>query len=150
LFQQAEESKKITEGKMKRCISKIILSGILMMGLCGAIGIGYAEEKEDPNIIKEVMMKKMKGEVQGISQNFISILYGQDEKTSYEMAFDIDKDVTIENKADLKQINVGNIVIVTYEEATEKPKDDKEGKKIKVKNRTVKRIVFIKEREGVF
>jgi hypothetical protein len=135
---------------MKRYMSKIILSGILMTGLCGGLSIGYAEEKEGPNIIKEVIMKKMTGEVAGISQNFISILYGQDEKTSYEMAFDIDKDVKIENKGDLKQINTGNIVIVTYEETTEKPKDDKEGKKIKVKNRTVKRIVFVKEREGVF
>jgi len=134
---------------MKSYISKIILSGILMIGLCATLGIGYAEEKGDPNIIKEVIMKKMKGEVAGISQNFISILYGQDEKTSYEMAFDIDKDVKIENKADLKQINIGNIVTVAYEETTEKLKDDKKGK-IKVKNRTVKRIVFIKEREGVF
>ncbi|MCX5693110.1 MAG: hypothetical protein NTX47_05450 [Candidatus Omnitrophica bacterium] len=134
---------------MTRYISKIILSWILMTGLCGGLGIGYAEEKEDPNIIKEVMMKKMTGEVAGISQNFISILYGQDEKTSYEMAFDIDKDVKIENKEDLKQINIGNIVAVSYEETTEKLKDDKEGK-IKVKNRTVKRIVFIKEREGGF
>jgi hypothetical protein len=129
-------------------ISKVILSGILMIGLCCGFSIGYAAEKENPNIIKETAMKKMTGEVQGISRNFISILYAQDEKTSYEMAFDIDKDVKIENKADLKNINVGNIVTVTYQETTEKPKDDKDGKKIKVKNRTVKRIVFVKEREG--
>jgi hypothetical protein len=136
---------------MKRYIPKIILSGILMIGLCAAFGIGYAKEKEDPNIIKEVTVKKITGEVMGISQNFISVLYGIDEKkqASLEMAFDIDKDVKIENKVDLKQINIGNIVTVTYEEITEKLKDDKE-KKIKIKNRTVKRIVFIKEREGMF
>jgi hypothetical protein len=135
---------------MKRCISRIILSGILITGLCGAFGIGYAAEKENSDIIKEVATKKMTGEVQGISKNFISILYSQDEKTSYEMAFDVDKDVKIENKKDLKQINIGNIVTVSYEETTEKPKDDKDVKKIKVKNRTVKRIIFIKEREGAF
>jgi hypothetical protein len=129
---------------MTRYISKIILSGILMAGLCSGLNIGYAEEKKDPNIIEEVKMKKMTGEVDGISRNFISILYGQDEKTSYAMAFDIDKNVKIENKTDLKQINVGNTVTVTYQEKTEKPKDDKDGKKIKVKNRTVKNIVFVK------
>ena len=135
---------------MKRYISKIIVSGILITGLCVGLGIGYAAEKENPNIIKEVATKKMTGEVQGISKNFIAILYAQDEKTSYEMAFDVDKDVKIENKKDLKEIKVGNIVAVTYQETTEKPKDDKDGKKIKVQNRTVKRIIFIKEREGAF
>jgi hypothetical protein len=135
---------------MARYISKIILSGVLMAGLCTGLGIGYAAEKDDPDIIKEVTMKKMTGEVEGISQNFISILYSQDKKASYEMAFSIDKDVKIENKADLKEISVGNIVIVTYQETTEKPKDDKDGKKIKVKNRIVKRIIFVKESEGAF
>jgi len=134
---------------MTRYISKIILTGILMVGLCGMLGIGYAEEKEDPNIIKEVTTKKITGEVMGISRNFIAVYYLTDEKKqiSREMAFNIDKDVKIENKADLKQINVGNIVTVTYEETTEKRKDDKEGK-IKVKNKLVKKIGFIKEREG--
>ena len=80
---------------MARYISKIILSGVLMAGLCTGLGIGYAAEKDDPDIIKEVTMKKMTGEVEGISQNFISILYSQDKKASYEMAFGIDKDVKI-------------------------------------------------------
>jgi hypothetical protein len=133
---------------MKKYISKIILSIILMTGLCG-LGIGYAEEKEDPNIIKEVKTKKITGEVMGISRNFISVFYWTDEKKqkSLEMALNIGNDVKMENKADLKQINVGNIVTVTYEETTEKRKDDKEGK-IKVKNKIVKKIVFVKEREG--
>jgi len=136
---------------MKRYISKIILSGILMTGLCGGLGIGYAEEKEDPNIIKEVTTKKITGEVMGISRNFIAVFYWKDEKKqdSLEMALNIDKGVKIENKKDLKEISVGNIVTVTYEETTEKRKDDKEGK-IKVKNKLVKKIVFIKEREGEF
>lgn len=104
-------------------------------------------EVEEKSIIKSTM-KEVNGEVSGISSNFIAILYGQDEKTSYEIALTIDKDVTIERKKSLKDIEVGDIVSVQYKETTETYKEKTETgteKDItKLLSRVVKVVTFIK------
>lgn len=96
-----------------------------------------AKEKE---IKKTVTVKTIQGEVSGISSNFIAVVYGQDKKTSYEMAFNIGKDAKIEYKKSLKEISVGDIVAVEYEETVE----IKKGEKPRTTQRVVKMIKFLK------
>lgn len=119
-------------------IKKMIISGILV--LCFS-GIGFIRAEEEAK--KTVAVKELQGEVSGISSNFIAILYGQDKKTSYEMALTLDKDVRIEDRKSLKDIGVGDVVSVSYEETTEtKKQDDKEV--TRVMGRVVKKIRFIR------
>jgi 2-iminoacetate synthase ThiH len=56
------------------------------------------------------------------------------------MALNMDKDVKVERKKSLKEIGVGDIVGVNYEETIE----TKEGEKPRVIARVVKMIKFIK------
>lgn len=119
-------------------IKKNVIIGILVLCLAGT---GFAQTEEEAK--KTVVVKEMQGEVSGISNNFIAIVYGQDKKTSYEMAFTMDKDVKIEDRKSLKDIGVGDIVLVSFEETTE---TKKEGDKdiSRVVSRVVKKIRFIR------
>jgi len=105
------------------------------------VATALAEPEEEAK--KTVAVKELQGEVSGISSNFIAILYGQDKKTSYEMALTVDKDVKIENRKSLKDIGVGDIVSVSYEETAE---TKKEGDKdiTRVVSRVVKKVRFIR------
>ena len=119
-------------------IIKGVMMGILV--LC-FMGTALAEPEEEAK--KIVVVKEMQGEVSGISSNFIAIVYGQDKKASYEMALTMDKDVKVEDRKSLKDIGVGDIVSVSYEETTE---TKKEGDKdiSRVVSRVVKKIRFIR------
>lgn len=117
-------------------IKNIIIAAILVFCL---IGTSFAEEE----VKKKVVVKELQGEVSGISSNFIAIVYGQDKKTSYEMAFTMDKDVKVEDRKSLKDIGVRDIVSVSFEETTEtKKQDDKDISR--VVSRVVKKIRFIR------
>ena len=135
---------------MVKNILKLGFAIILASGLFCISDIALAEEKTNPDtrIKEEIVIKEVKGEVTGISPNFIAVLYGEDTKrqVSLEMAFDVTKDAKIENKKNLTDIRVGDTVTVTYEEKTEK---NKEGK-VRVKGKLVKKIVFKKAGTGKF
>lgn len=118
---------------------KSVFIGILVLCLTRT---ALAEPEEKP--IRTVVVKDMQGEVSGISSNFIAILFGVDEKSSHEMAFTMNKDVKVEHKKSLKDIGVGDLVSVNYEEISETTKqDDKDI--TRVLSREVKRIRFISE-----
>jgi hypothetical protein len=92
--------------------------------------------------------KTLRGEVAGISPTFLALVYNADKLAAYEMALSIASDVKIKNKGSLKEIGIGDIVSVIYEEVTTKQKvkdkDGKEKEETKIKSRIVKEIVFLK------
>jgi hypothetical protein len=112
---------------------KFILVLILILGLRG---MGFAKEEksapqspvqpspvtlseeavkaEEPK--EETLEKTLDGEIAGVSPNFIAIDYGQDEKSSFEMTFNITKDTRLERIKNIKQLKPGDTVWVSYNE----------------------------------
>ncbi|OGW75117.1 MAG: hypothetical protein A2Z72_06810 [Omnitrophica bacterium RBG_13_46_9] len=118
----------------------ISMSLILMSVLSGAVTETMAEGKST-EIREEIMPKSVAGTVTGVSANFIAVEYGADKPgPALEMAFNVDKDVVIENKKSLKDIGVGDTVEVAYDEIR---KMNREGKKIGTRN-VAKKVRFIK------
>lgn len=132
-------------------VFKFILVLILILGLRG---VGFAkEEKSAPQSLapqtqlatlqdaavkvdepkEETLEKTLDGEIAGVSPNFISIDYAQDEKTAYEMTFNITKDTRLERFKDIKKLKPGDTVWVSYTE-----KVIKSGKETRIKERILK------------
>jgi len=86
-----------------------------------------AEPKE------EVRERTLEGEIAGVSPNFIAIDYGQDERTSYEMTFNITKNTRLERIKNIKDLKPGDTVWVSYKE-----KIIKLGKEVRVNERVLK------------
>jgi len=98
-------------------MKKIVL---VLLGIGLGIGLIFAEEKKEKNIVKSTE-KEITGEVSAISKNFIAIVYQRDEEKGieYEMAFTLDENIELKNKKRIEEINVGDIVKLTYEENIE-------------------------------
>jgi hypothetical protein len=127
---------------MRRKNGKIIMGWVIVLVL-GFMATALAEPEEEAK--KTVVVKELQGEVGGISSNFIAVLYGMDAKkeAALEMALAMDKDVKIEDRKSLKDIGLGDIVSVSYEETTETKKEgDKDISRIL--SRVVKKIRFIR------
>lgn len=79
----------------------------------------------------EAVNKKVSGEVSGVSNNFIAVVYGRNEKakSSLEMAFNIGSHVNVMNKKSLKEIGIGDTVEVEYQEITRTEADGKKSSK---------------------
>ncbi len=90
---------------------------------------------------EEMARKTMTGEVAGISPSFIAVTYDQDEKSSYEMALNLDKKVKIVGKTDISAIHVGDTVTVSYDERFQK---DEKGD-IRINGRKVTAVSFVRE-----
>lgn len=115
-------------------VFKSILVLILILGL-GGIGFAKEEKSELKSPAPEVqadepkeenLEKTLDGTIAGVSANFIAIDYGQDEKTVYEMTFNITKDTRLERIKNIKNIKPGDTVWVKYNE-----KVIKQGKEIR-------------------
>jgi hypothetical protein len=65
---------------------------------------------------EEVSDKTLEGEVSGVSPTFLAIVYGQDDKTSYEIPFKVNKNVRFERAKSMDDVKVGDSVQVAYEE----------------------------------
>jgi hypothetical protein len=129
-------------------MNKIInsIKGIITIGIIFSfLGIGIAEEKKGAEVKKKTLTKSVQGEVSGISYNFIAVIYDQDEKSSYEMALNVPKDVKIEHKNRILDIGVGDIVDVTYEETQEIKGDEKP----RLLSRIAKVVKFLKPAEKI-
>ena len=129
-------------------VFKSILVLILILGLRGT---GFAKEEkispqspapeasvkaDEPK--EETLEKTLDGTIAGVSPNFIAIDYGQDEKTAYEMTFNITKDTRLERIKDIKNLKPGDTVWVNYKE-----KVIKKGKEIGVRERIVRVLRFL-------
>lgn len=118
-----------------------VLMGGIAVSTVHAVEAPVAASSEtaptEPKI--ETVMRSVTGEVSGVSGGFIAILFGVGKETSYEMAFNLDKDVKVVHKESLKDIAQGDTVSVSYEETTR----TKEGEKPRVMARVVKEISFI-------
>jgi len=82
---------------------------------------------------EETREKTLDGEIAGVSPNFLAIDYGQDERTAYEMTFNITKDTRLERVKDVKSLKPGDTVWVSYKE-----KIVKLGKEVRVNERVLK------------
>jgi hypothetical protein len=127
---------------------KIIKFGLIVILVLGLAPLSFGQKNKNEVVIRKTEVKEISGEVSGISSNSISILYGQNEKTSFEMALTIDKDTKVEHKKSLKEIHTGDMVLVRYEETTETYKEKAEKGQMKDVTRRlgrlVKAVVFIK------
>jgi len=83
------------------------------------------------------LTKQVVGEVGGISSNFIAVDYAKDGKAIRELALTMDKNTKGLRKS-LKEISVGDIVAVSYEETIETV----EGQKPKTLKRLAKAVEF--------
>lgn len=121
-------------------IGKVGLSILLLaaMGLIPMIAFGQSPQEEK----EEKTSKSVSGEVTGVSANFIAVAYGINEKeqSSLEMAFDVDKNVKIDHKKSIKEIGLGDMVEVVYDEIK---KIDAQGK-VTSSRRLARVVVFLR------
>lgn len=120
---------------------KIILMMIISIFIIS--GMSRADEEKKSKRVVARNLKEIQGEVAGISQDSIAIVYNRNEATGeeYEMSFPVDKGVSIAHKRNIKEIAVGDIVNVQYEEVTEKYDDQEKEPEI---NRKAAVITFLK------
>jgi hypothetical protein len=127
---------------------RIIKFGLVVILVLGLAPLSLAQEnKNEEEVTKKTLDKEISGQVSGISANFIAVLYDKDKKRSYEMALIIDKNTKVEHKNKLKEIQIGDTVLVKYAETTKtyKVETEKGQKKdvTKVLGRQVKTVVFL-------
>ncbi|GEM_PF-4930091 len=107
----------------KRSVTLIMC---LLFSLC-ASGASYSQKSAGAG--SEASAEKAKsriwgvsGEVSAINKNFIAVVYRKDRErhSEEEIGLTIPKDVNIQNKNSLDDIQAGDIVEVQYEELSEK------------------------------
>ena len=125
---------------------KVFQAIFIMMIILGFSGRGFAQQENlSPKPAapeaqaaltapkEETRERTLEGEIAGVSPNFIAIDYAQDEKTAYEMTFNITKDTRLERIKDIKSLKPGDTVWVSYKE-----KIVKLGKEVRVNERILK------------
>jgi len=109
----------------------------LVLGIFTFFATGNLFAAQEPEVKREVFTREVSGEVSGITKNFIAVLYGQNDKESFELALPMDKS-TRASQRKFSEIKVGDMVSVTYEEVVE----TKKGEKSKVIRRLAKVVEF--------
>lgn len=84
-------------------------------------------------------LKSIKGEVGMIRPGYIEVEYALDEEGAHAMVFPLSRDVEIQNKKSIGEIQQGDAVELTYEERTWITEEGKAQTEIKVK-----KIRFVK------
>ncbi|MEA3437057.1 MAG: hypothetical protein U9R43_11370 [Thermodesulfobacteriota bacterium] len=104
---------------------KISLAIVLVLGFMGTV---VAKDKEKKEKVIKTVSGVVSGEISSISENFISVVYENDKEKGieYEMLVPIDKDVKIEHKASLSELNIGDRVSIQYEDATVEDSDKRQ------------------------
>lgn len=129
---------------MENKMTKIAGKGKLSLAILSLfLFLSPVSAQEAPQVIRTVKLKEVRGEVSGISSNFIAVLYGKDADTSYEIALNTDAKTRVERKNSLKDIAVGDTVFVSYEETIE----TKKGEKPRILGRVVKLVRFLRAAE---
>lgn len=92
--------------------------------------------------------KTFRGEVSGISNNFLALEISADATAAREMTFKVSKDVKLVGKGKIMDFRNGDTVSVLCEETTQsvtkKDKAGKDIKEVKVLGRVVKEIMLMK------
>lgn len=124
--------------------NKILLTLVLIVVSLGLRDIVFAQQAKKTGPAKiapdaanlqwpkiEAVNKKITGEVSGVSNKFIAVVYGRNEKakSALEMAFNIGSHVNIVNKKSLKEIGIGDTVEVEYQEITRTEADGRKSSK---------------------
>ena len=125
--------------KIANTLFVITVIGISTIGLSIS---GFAQTKDAPSEDKVTVVKKsVAGEVTGVMANFIGVSSGEKSTTGAprEFAFNLNKDVKLEHKKELKQIGVGDTVKVDYDEVTTEKSDGSKSSK-----RVARTISFMK------
>ena len=118
-------------------IFSVAILGIILTLSAAAAETNPQPQDENAKPKRQVISKKITGEVAGISKNFIAVDYKQDEKGTRELALDMDKNTKSAYES-LEKIKVGDIVAVTYDEISEV----KEGKKPIIIKKLAKIVEF--------
>ncbi len=126
-------------------ISLVALMTAAVLGM----GISPLSAQETAEKDKEFTdQKTLRGEVSGISNNFLAIEVSADATAVREMTFAVSKDVKVKGRDRILDIKTGDTVSVMYEETTQAvKKKDKKGKEIKevrVLGRVVKEITLLR------
>jgi hypothetical protein len=124
---------------MKRIIFAALISGIILTLPAAAAEKNAQPQGEATKIKRQAVIKKISGEVGGISSNFIAVDYEKDGKALHEIALAMDKN-TKGSQVDLKEIRLADTVLVTYEETVE----TKEGQKPKIIKRLAKTVELLR------
>ncbi len=98
----------------------LIIRKVTSVGLAGVLGLV---------LVSSVLAKEVTGEVSGIADDSISIIYKEEKAAGveYEILLPIDQGTKVERIKDLNQIKVGDTVTVEYADTVE---TDAEGKEI--------------------
>jgi hypothetical protein len=124
---------------MKKIIFAALVSGIILTVPAAAAEMNPPPQAENAKPKRQVIIKKISGEVGGIANNFIAVDYEQDGKATHEMALTMDKN-TRGSQVGLKEIKLSDTVLVTYEETVE----TKEGQKPRIIKRLAKTVELLR------
>ncbi|MCK5161165.1 MAG: hypothetical protein KAQ99_06280 [Candidatus Aureabacteria bacterium] len=104
---------------------KISLAIVLILGFIGTV---FAKDKEKKEKVVKIASGVVSGEISGISEKFISVVYEKDKEKGieYETLVPIDKDVKIEHKKSLSELKIGDRVSIRYEDATVEDSDKRQ------------------------
>lgn len=99
-------------------MKKSALKGIsiaLAIGLVLGLGeIGFSQEAKGK---PESRTGEIQGEISSIGKNYIAIVYKREKDKEYEILLPIEeKEVTLERKRSLSELNVGDTVRIRYED----------------------------------
>ncbi|MFA5157429.1 MAG: hypothetical protein WC532_08640 [Candidatus Omnitrophota bacterium] len=124
---------------MKKIRAVILIIAFLAASLNYAIAAQEkkAADETKPEIKRQVLKKEVVGEVAGIAPNFIAVDYKQDTNSILELAIPMDKDTKFSRRS-LKELTIGDLVAVKYEETIETV----EGQKPKTLKRLAKVVEF--------
>ena len=111
---------------------KISLAIVLILGFMGTV---FAKDKEKKEKVVKTASGVVSGEISGISEKFISVVYEKDKEKGieYETLVPIDKDVKIEHKKSLSELKIGDRVSIQYEDVTVEDSDKQQTLKRKAK-----------------
>ncbi len=117
-------------------IAKITVTAVIFLSFTCLLSA--QEAKTEKKI--ETREKEVSGKITSLSSNFLAVESGidQNEGAALESAFNLDKNVRVIHKKNLKELNIGDTVSVGYEETIETMEDGR-----KMRKSAVKTITFL-------
>jgi hypothetical protein len=138
-------------------VLKIALAAVMLLFITGFVFAaevaateadgGTKAERHKGRMKLSDTMEEVKGTVSGIGANYIAVSYAADAATGaeYEMLLQFDKkEIKLEHRTNLKDIEVGDTVRVQYQKVVEKDEQGREVQSMKAKT-----IFFIKPAQNV-
>lgn len=102
-------------------MNRIVLTYIVCFVIMVALGAAQLQAAEEAGGKTTKVIKEVQGEVSGIGYNTISVTYNRDAQkgTEEEILLPYDAAIQMVHKKNMKEINVGDTVLIQFEETTE-------------------------------